>query len=115
MSSRGAREDVGEGGVAGVQVGQVPDLVGAERATAAAALGPTAHPWLEEEAVDDQLAPALEQVEQAHPPLGSLEGVVLAHGLARHPPAFGGERIAGAGQLLLLDQQLLAGGVPFLR
>ena len=27
----------------------------------------------------------------------------------------GGQRIAGAGQLLLLDQQLLAGGIPLLR
>jgi hypothetical protein len=38
--------------------------------------------------------------------------------LAQHmavPAALGGQRIAGAGQLLLLDQQLLAGGIPLLR
>ena len=115
MSACGRARDVGERGVARVEVGEVGDLVGHERAAAAAALGPAGDAGLEEEAVDDQLAAPLEQVEQARRPVRSLEAVLLLHRHPRHPAAFGGERVAGAGQLLLLDQQLLAGGVPLLR
>ena len=91
------------------------DLVGDQRAAGAAALGPAVHAGLEEEAVDDQLAAAVEQVEQARRAVRALEAVVLLHRHPRHPPPLGGQRIAGAGQLLLLDQQLLAGGLPLLR
>ena len=115
MSACGARETFDERGVARVQVGEVGDLVGHERAAAAAALGPAVDAGLEEEAVDDQLAATLEQVEQARRPVRALEAVVLLDRHPRHPAAFGGERVAGAGQLLLLDQHLLAGGLPLLR
>ena len=54
-----------ERGVAGVQVGDVGDLVGHHGAADAGVLGPAVHPGLEERAVDDQLATPLEQVEQA--------------------------------------------------
>ena len=89
-------------------------LVGHHRAADAAALRPRADARLEEEAVDDQLLAPLEEVEQAHLPVRALEGVVLLDGHPRHPPALGGQRVARAGELLLLDEQLLAGGLPLL-
>src|SRR5438128_731101 len=46
-------------------MGQMRDLIGAQRATSAGMLGPAEHSRLEEGAVDDQLLAALEQVEQA--------------------------------------------------
>src|SRR3954470_10176149 len=91
------------------------DLVGHERAATAAALGPPGHAGLEEEPVDDQLAAPLEQVEQARRPVRALEAVVLLHGHTRHPAAFGRQRIARPGQLLLLHEQFLARSVPLLR
>ena len=105
---------VGERGVAGVQMGQVGDLIGAQGAAAAGVLGPAEHPGLEEGAIDDQLPAALEQVEQAYLALGSVELVLLLHGHPRHPPAFGGQRVTGAGQGLLLHEQLLARSLPLL-
>ena len=48
-------------------------------------------------AVHDQLAPALEQVEQARRPVRALEAVVLVDGHPRHAPALGGQGVAGAG------------------
>src|SRR5262249_48012951 len=68
-----------------------------------------------EGAVDDQLAATLKQVEKAHRAVRAVEAVLLLHRHPRHPAALGGQRIAGAGQLLLLDQQLLTGGIPLLR
>ena len=73
-------------------------------------LRPAAHAGLEEEAVQDQLAAPLEQVEQARGAVRALEPVVLVDRHPRHPPALG-ERVAGTRQLLLLHQQLLAGGL----
>ncbi len=115
MSACGARETYTSVVSRAFRCARWRDLVGHERAAAAAALGPAGHAGLEEEAVDDQLTAPLEQVEQAHRAVRALEGVVLLHGHPRHPAALGGQRVAGAGQLLLLDQQLLAGGVPLLR
>ena len=60
-------------------------------------LGPAEHPGLEEGAVDDQLAATLEQVEQAHSAVRPLEFIRLLDGHPWHPPAFGGQRVAGAG------------------
>ena len=51
-------------------MGEVCDLVGHEGAAAAGMLGPAEHAGLEEGAVDDQLAAAFEQIEQAHFALG---------------------------------------------
>ena len=104
----------GEGGVAGVQMGGMRDLVGDHRAAAAGMVGPAEHPGLEEGAVDDQLAAAVEQVEQARLAVGSFELIGLLHGQPRHPPAIGGERVPGSGHFLFLHQQLLACRFPLL-
>ena len=95
-------------------MGQVGDLIGAQGAAAAGVLGPAEHPGLEEGAIDDQLTAALEQIEQAYLALGSVELVLLVHSQPRHPPAFGGQRVTGAGQGLLLHEELLARSLPLL-
>src|SRR6476659_2851598 len=93
---------------------KVGDLIGAQGAAAAGVLGPAEHPGLEERAIDDQLTAALEQIEQAYLALGSVELVLLVHSQPRHPPTFGGQRVTGAGQGLLLHQELLARSLPLL-
>ena len=115
MSACGAREAYDQRGVAGVQMGEVGDLVGPERTADAGMLRPAVHAGLEEGAVDDQLAAALEQVEQARFALRPVERIGLLHRHPRHPPSLGGQRVTGAGQGLLLHEQLLARGLPFLR
>src|SRR6476619_3624558 len=95
-------------------MGQVGDLIGAQGAAAAGVLGPAEHPGLEEGAIDDQLTAALEQIEQANLALGSIELVLLVYSQPRHPPALGGQRVTGAGQGLLLDEELLARSLPLL-
>ena len=52
-------------GVAGVQMGEVGDLVGPQGAAAAGMIGPTEDAGLEEGAVEDQLTAPVEQVKQA--------------------------------------------------
>src|SRR5262249_1608387 len=88
---------VGESGVAGVQMGQVGDLIGAQGATAACVLGPAEPPGLEEGAIDDQLPAALEQVEQANPTLGSFKLVLLLYQHPRYPATLGGHGVTCAG------------------
>src|SRR5260370_11198611 len=95
-------------------MGQVGDVMGAQGAHAAGVRGPAEHPGLEEGAIDDQLPAALEQVEQASLALGPLEFVRLLDGHPRHPPAFGGQCVTGAGQGLLLREELLARSLPLL-
>ena len=73
------------------------------------------HAGFEEGAVEDQLTPALKQVEQARFALGSVELVLLLHGQPRHPPTLGRQRVTGAGQGLFLHEQLLTGSLPLLR
>ena len=104
-----------EGRVARVQVGEVGDLVGPQGTANAGMLRPAVHAGLEEGAVDDQLAAALEQVEQARFALGPVEHICLFHGDPRHPPSLGGQRVTGAGQGLFLDEKLLARSLPLLR
>src|SRR4051794_25704783 len=106
--------DERERGVARVQVRRVRDLVGDLRAPWAAGLRPAVHAGLVEEAVDDQLVAPLEDVVQAGRAVWSLEAVLLLDGHPRHPAALGGQRIARAGQPLLLHEQLLARGLPLL-
>src|SRR5437667_12252071 len=62
-----------------VQMRDVCDLVGHHGAANTRMLGPTFHAGFEERAVEDQLTAALEQVEQAHFALGSVEPVILLH------------------------------------
>src|SRR6266446_4895658 len=95
-------------------MGQVGDLLGAQGAAAAGMLGPAEDARLEEGAVDDQLTAALEQIEQAYLAFGSVELVLLVHSQPRHPPAFGGQRVTGAGQGLFLHEELLARSLPLL-
>src|SRR5262249_24144668 len=69
---------------------------------------------IEEGAIDDQLSAALEQVEQANLTLGPVELVFLLHRHPRHPSTLGGQRITGAGEGLLLHQELLLRSLPLL-
>jgi hypothetical protein len=94
----------------GVQMLQqaVGDLVGAGRA-ARAALVPAR---TEHEVADDGLPPTVEQVEQARLALRSLEDVVLDDLDHRQHAALDVQRVALPGELLLLDQQLLASNQP---
>src|SRR3954462_9030719 len=69
----------------------------------------------EHEVVEDQLAPALEQVREPDLPLRALELVVLLDLRPRQPPALRGELIAAPGQLPLLRTEPLLRRVPFAR
>jgi hypothetical protein len=89
-------------------------LVGHHRAAGTALLGPAAHAGLVEEAVDDQVPAALEQVEQAHPPVRALELVLLLDQHPRHPAALGRHRVTRVRELLLLHQQRVTGLLPLL-
>src|SRR5258706_3638884 len=93
-------------------MGQVRDLIGAQGAAAAGVLGPAEHSGFEEGAIDDQLTAALEQIEQAYLALGSVELVLLLDRHPRHPSTLGGQRITGAGEGLLLHEELLPRGLP---
>src|ERR1700722_4779313 len=95
-------------------MGQVGHLIGAEGAAAAGVLGPAEYPGLEEGAIDDQLTAALEQIQQAYLALRSVELVLLVHSQPRHTPAFGGQRVTGAGEGLLFQQELLVRRLPLL-
>src|SRR6185312_4493407 len=70
--------------------------------------------WLEEGSIQDQLPPALEQVQQAHLTLGPLELVLLLHRRPWHPSTLGGQRVTRARQRLLFYQELLPRRLPFL-
>jgi hypothetical protein len=95
-------------------MGGVGDLVGHHGTADAGMIGPAGHAGLEEGAVDDQLTAAVEQVEQPRLAIGPVELVLLLHGQPRHPPPLGGQRVTGAGRLLLLHEQLLACSLPLL-
>jgi hypothetical protein len=71
-------------------------------------------PWFEESAIDNQLPAAMEQIEQTCFAVGPSEGISFFHSHPRHAAAFGGQRVAGMGQVLFLHQHLFAGGVPLL-
>src|SRR5262245_8884958 len=101
--------------VACVQMSDMGDLVGYQRATRAGMVRPAVHTGLEKGPIDDQLTTAVEQVEQTHLSLRSVERVRLLHGQPRHPPALGGHRVPGVGQLLLFHEEPLARGLPLLR
>jgi hypothetical protein len=96
-------------------MGEVGDLIGAQGAAAAGMLRPAEHAGLEERTVNDQLRAALEQIEEAYLALRPVELVLLPQGQPRHPPTLGGQRVTGAGQGLLLHEELLARSLPFLR
>ena len=102
--------DEGQGGIPGVQVRQVADAVGQERAGRAALV----RVRVEHEMVDQQLTPALEQLQQAGLAVRALELVLLADLGHRHPAPLSVQCIALPGELFLPGQQLLAGREPLL-
>src|SRR5262245_39858539 len=114
--ARGERQ----GRVPRVQVGGVRDLVGDERAadtadlrvSAFGPLGVGGDPRLVEGAVDDELAAALEQVEQAYLAIGPVELIRLLNCHPGHPSTLGGQCVTGAGQLLLFQEELLPCSLP---
>src|SRR5262245_56566385 len=95
-------------------MGEVGDLVGHHGAASAGMVGPAEHSWFEEGAVNNQLAPTVEQVGQTGAARRSLERICLRHGHPRHPPTLGGQGITGTGLGLFLYEQLLAGRLPSL-
>jgi hypothetical protein len=58
--------------------------------------------------VHQQLAPAVEQVQQAHRALGPVEDVLLTDLDHRQPAPLCVQLVASPGQLLLVGEQLLA-------
>jgi len=68
-------------------------------------LGKRVHAGIEEEAVEQQLAARVEQVDQAHPTVRPFEDVVLVDLEHRQPPSLRGQRIAGSGLFLRFCQQ----------
>src|SRR5580704_9608047 len=95
-------------------MGKMRDLIGAQGTAAAGVLGPAEYPGLEEGAIDNQLRPTLEQIEQAYVTLGSIESVLLVHSQPRHPPTLRGQRVTGAGEGLFLHEHLLPRSLPLL-
>jgi hypothetical protein len=79
MSVCGARETKRESGVAGVLMRDVSHLVCHHGAADAGMLRPSAHPGLEEGAVDDQLTATVEEVEEGRLALRPLELVLLSY------------------------------------
>jgi len=75
-------------------------------------VGPAEHARLVEGAIEDQLAPSVETVEQAGLARRPVEGIVRLHVHPRHPPALRSQGVAGAAMGLLLHQQLLVGLLP---
>jgi len=64
--------------------------------------------------VDDQLAAAVEEVEQSDRSVRAFEGVVLSDLDHRQSAAVGVQRVALPRELLLPGQKLLAGSQPLL-
>jgi hypothetical protein len=92
---------------------QVRDLVGDEGAAAARVIGPAMHARLEEGAVDDQLPPSFEQVEQAGGAVGPLEPIVLVDPHPRHAPPLGHHRVVRFHLGLFLGDHRLPEVGPF--
>src|ERR1700733_16115123 len=84
------------------------DLVSPQRTAAARMLWPAEDTRFEERPIDNQRAPALEQIEQAQSAIGSIEPVLLLHSHPRHPSALGRQRIALPRELFFLHQQVRA-------
>jgi hypothetical protein len=92
------------GRVAGVQVGEVRELVNEHRATVTALLLVRA----EHEVVEDELVASLEELKHPHCSVGTLEAVASAGAVARL------RACRRTGVALLLRQQLLGRTLPFL-
>jgi hypothetical protein len=92
-----AATGVGEGGVARVQMREVRDLVGAERATDAGVVGPAVDAGIVEGAIEDELAAAFEEIEQRTLPFRTFEDVLLFDREPGHAAARRSHRIARVG------------------
>jgi hypothetical protein len=95
-----------------VHMGEVPDLVDEHRTAGTACRRPPLDAGGEHEVVEDELAAALEQVEEALGTVRPLEDVVLVDPDHRQPAALGGQRVPRPGGLLLLHEQPFAGNQP---
>src|SRR5258708_5638782 len=93
----------------------VSDLVGHHGAADACMFWPADHARFEKGAVDNQLTAPVEQIEQTRFPVGPVKLILLLYGQPRHPTTLGRQSVTGAGQLLLLHEQLLARSLPLLR
>src|SRR5690348_2493325 len=95
-------------------MGQMIDLIGAQRTAAACVIGPAKHSGLKEGAVEDQLPAAFEQVEQADPAFGSFKLVLLFDRHPWHPATFRGQGIARTSESFFLNKHPLTRGIPLL-
>src|SRR5712691_1126349 len=95
-------------GVVRMQVSQVTDVVGLIRADRAASVPGR----VEHEVLDDELCPALEEIQQAGPAVRALEDVVLLDCDSWQLAAPGRDLLEGAYGLLLGGLQFLARGQP---
>src|SRR4051812_21646252 len=77
-------------------------------------LGPAKNTRLKEGAIQNQLAAALEKIEQGYFAFGSVELVLSVYRQPGHAPAFRSQRVAAAGEGLLLHQELLVCSLPLL-
>jgi hypothetical protein len=109
---RGGRDEY-EARVASGQMCRMGHRVSEKRAAGAGSIRPVLDVRGVEEAVNDQLAPPGEQVEEVHLTVGADEAVAAAHGGHRQSPTLGGEPVARLHQRLLFDQQIVAGRLPF--
>lgn len=91
-----------------VEMNRIGHVVHGERATRTA-LVDVVQPH---EVVDEQLAAALEEVDQRHLAVGTFEYVVLVDGDRREGPALLGQRGELSAGRLLVGQQVQAGRTP---
>jgi len=75
---------------------EVPDLICAERAAGAGMFRPTENTGLKKGTIDDQLPPALKQIEQAYLTARSVEIVRSLNGHPWHPAPLCSQRVTGA-------------------
>src|SRR5262249_30389231 len=102
-SSSAATRTPGKRGLPCVQVGEMAEVVGEERAARAARLPAR----VEHEVVDDELLASLEQIEQPSQAAPALERKVLVDPHHREPTTLGIQRVPLTGELLLLREQRL--------
>jgi hypothetical protein len=95
-----------------VQMGEVANVVNEQRTAGAARFRPALDARGEHKVVDDQLAAAIEQIEQGRLAVRALEDVLLLDPDHREPASLCGKRVARSGEFLLLGQQFLAGCKP---
>jgi hypothetical protein len=91
-----------------MQVSKMADVVNYKRA-AGTALIPA---WIKHEVVDDQLATLVEEIEQTHFAVWTLEEVLLVDLDHRQLATFSIDLVSRAGGFLFLDEQPIASNDP---